>query len=535
MKNKFLPFTLTMSLGMFAVVLDNTIMNVSISELVEDLNTTVTGIQTAMSLNVLMMAAFVLMGGKLADILGMKKTFLIGVVLYIIGNFIGSGANTLGIFVLGWCLIQGFGAALMLPNISTIIRSNLSGGERARAYSIMGGVNALGTAVGPIIGGFITVYFSWRWALRLEIIVLLIMLLGSKLINKDTLPKIRPKLDIKGVVLQASAMIALVVGFLGVSTYGLLFARSPITIQGVEFTLPFNLSPVILLLGLSALFFYLFAKWERRLEKQKGSVLLDLNLLKLQEYVKGLSARFFQVFVFGGFIFIVPLFLQMTFGVNALQTGMILLPFSITVFICALLGNKIVKKMYARNLVAVGALIMVIGSLFLVYLMKRGENAVDMIPGMIFLGIGAGFIASQIVTIIVGAVDAKKAAEASGTEATVQSLGQSVGIAILGSILIVGLTAGMTSQIQNSTILSDEVKQEASVQIEQNGVEIISDEQATSYLSNNVSLDSASEEELFTIYQQARVNSFRLASFFIGLISLLIMIIALKLPKKRYA
>src|SRR5262249_45604988 len=149
------------------VVLDNTIMNVSISALVEDLNTTVSGVQAAIALNALMMAAFVLMGGKMADIIGMKKTFLMGAIIYIIGSLIGSFANNLTVFILGWCAIQGFGAAMMLPNVNTIIRANISGPPRAKAYGAMAGINALATAVGPIIGGFLTTYLSWRWAFRL--------------------------------------------------------------------------------------------------------------------------------------------------------------------------------------------------------------------------------------------------------------------------------------------------------------------------------------------------------------------------------
>src|ERR1700760_3056906 len=140
-----------MAMGTFVVVLDNTIMNVSISALVADLHTTVSGVQAAISLNALMMAAFVLMGGKMADIIGMRRTFLLGALLYISGSLLASFSGNLGIFILGWCAIQGFGAAMMLPNVNTIIRANVTGAARASAYGLMAGVNALGTAVGPIV------------------------------------------------------------------------------------------------------------------------------------------------------------------------------------------------------------------------------------------------------------------------------------------------------------------------------------------------------------------------------------------------
>ena len=169
----------------FVVVLDNTIMNVSISALVNDLQTTASGVQAAIALNALMTAAFVLMGGKLADIIGMKKTFLTGALFYIAGSLLASVSNNLSVFILGWCAIQGFGAAMMLPNVNTIIRAYITGMDRVRAYGIMGGMNAMAMAVGPLIGGFLTTYFSWRWAFRLEVLVLLGVLLMLRVIPRD--------------------------------------------------------------------------------------------------------------------------------------------------------------------------------------------------------------------------------------------------------------------------------------------------------------------------------------------------------------
>lgn len=240
MKDKKQALIITMALGTFVVVLDNTIMNVSISALVEDLNTTVSGVQAAISLNALMMAAFVLMGGKMADIIGMRKTFLMGAVIYIIGSLLGSFSNNLAVFILGWCAIQGFGAAMMLPNVTSIIKVNTKGNARAKAFGAMAGINALATAVGPLVGGFLTTYFSWRWAFRLEVGVLLIVLLLSSSIPRDALLKIRPKLDRVGVAWQAMAMVFLVVGTLAIANYGILIAKQPIVIGNITYTLPFN-------------------------------------------------------------------------------------------------------------------------------------------------------------------------------------------------------------------------------------------------------------------------------------------------------
>ncbi|MGD2078290.1 MAG: MFS transporter, partial [Chloroflexota bacterium] len=168
---------ITLSLAMFVIVIDTTIMNVSISALVEDLNTTVSGVQAAISVYALVMAAFILIGGKLADLVGKKRIFVIGLIIYGTGTTIASFSESLALLIFGWSFLEGLGGALMIPNIQTILRSEYEGQDLAFAYGMIGAVGAVGAAVGPIVGGFFTTYFSWRWAFRTELLIVIIVLI----------------------------------------------------------------------------------------------------------------------------------------------------------------------------------------------------------------------------------------------------------------------------------------------------------------------------------------------------------------------
>ncbi len=474
---------LVMGLGTFVVVLDNTIMNVSISALVEDLNTTVSGVQAAIALNALMMAAFVLMGGKLADIIGMKKTFLMGAVIYITGSLLASFSNNLSVFILGWCAIQGFGAAMMLPNVTTIIRANINGIERTKAYAKMAGINAVALAIGPLLGGFLTTYFSWRWAFRLEVFVLIGVLLMANTIPKDILGKLRPKLDIGGVALQAGAMIFFVLGTLLISDYGLLMAKQPFVIGSFEFA-PFGLSIVPFLLGLGLVCLMLFVKWENRISAKGKDVLVDLNLFKIMNFVKGLNIRFIQVVLMSGALFIVPLFLQVTYGLSAFETGFILLGLTAGLLVASALASRKGLEILPKKKVEWGFLISMAGLVLMIIYTYFGSKPIGLIPGIFVYGFGIGLIASQIVSLIMSSVAVKQTAEASGLTSTLETLGSAMGTALLGSVLVISLTTGIGRMVEQSTVFSPEVKAQIESEMAAS-VEIVSNEVVSETIQEN--------------------------------------------------
>ncbi|HEX5141549.1 MAG TPA: MFS transporter, partial [Dehalococcoidia bacterium] len=396
-------FTIVMALATFVVVVDNTIMNVSINALVQDLNTTVSGVQAAISLNALIMAAFVLMGGKLADIIGIKRTFLLGSVTYVVGTVIASLSTNLGTFMLGWCAIQGVGAALMLPNVQTAIRAYVSGEARTKSYGILGGVNALGVAVGPIFGGFLTTFFSWRWAFAVEILIMGVMLVLSGVIPADVLKKVRPNLDRIGVALQACAMIFLVLGVLLIADFGLFFARQPMYIGNINVAF-FGLSPALYSFMLGAIFTLLFTRWENHLEDEQQPTLLKLSLFQNEVFSQGLKIASIQTMMIAGLLFALPLFLQVTYGLNPLQSGFYLLPLSISVLLFALLGVRLGRSTSMRTVMLLGWLLVILSAGLLIVQMGLGGEPTDLLVGITVFGVGMGLLSSQTSNVVMSSI-----------------------------------------------------------------------------------------------------------------------------------
>ena len=210
-----------LSLSMFIIVIDTTVMNVSISALVVDLNTTVVGIQSAISLYALVMASFMLIGSALAGFLGKKLTFLIGVVIFGVGTFFASLSSTLLTLIIGWSILEGLGSSLMVPNIQTLLRDRYGGKDLAFAYGIISAVSAVGAALGPILGWYLTTFHSWRWAFRLEVLIVLVVLALSYHIENDR-PAHRPRFDLLGAILSVLGFSTVVLSiFDGATLWGL--------------------------------------------------------------------------------------------------------------------------------------------------------------------------------------------------------------------------------------------------------------------------------------------------------------------------
>lgn len=518
-----------MALGTFVVVMDNTIMNVSIQALIADLHTTVSGVQSAIALNALMMAAFVLFGGKLADVIGMKRTFMTGVVVYIAGSLLASFSPDLLIFITGWCLIQGFGAALMLPNVQTIIRAVLTGPARAQAYGTMAGANALGAIAGPIVGGFLTTYFSWRWAFRLEVVTLAVILVFHRLIPKDQPLSNRPRIDTLGTVLQASAMITIVLGILLIADYGFLIARQPVVVAGQELSLfGLGLSPVVFLVGIGTLLLLLFVQVERERAQQQKATLIHLEIFDDADFVSGLRVRAIQVSILAGILFTIPLFMQVSFGITAFATGVALLPLSIGVIVGAALGARLGRQRLPRTMVRLGALILTAGALALVVTVSTSTTPLDLAWGLAILGFGNGLIGSQIVNLTLSSVPPDETAEASGSNSTLEQVGNSVGVAMLGTLLTVSLSLGLAQELRASNTISDAVAAQAEVKIMQ-GVEVVSDQQITDAVS---AFDPVQAREILTIYDTARTNAFRINMLAVAFGGLVMLVTSRSLPRR---
>ena len=313
-------------LAIFIIVLDTSAMNVAITTLVVELNTTLSTIQAIIALYALIIASFMLLGSKLQDILGRKRTFVIGLIIYACGTITATLSVNAAMLLVGWAVLEGIGAALILPATTTIVGASYKGKDRITAFGIWGGIAAVGAAVGPIIGGIFTTYLTWRLVFGSEVVIVLVILLLRGHIT-ESVPTLKWKdLDIIGALLSIVSLILIVLGIL-------------------LLTSPQNWAYVPVFIVVGAILFVLFLYWQRRRIKKGLEPLSDISLLKNRVFGLGNINSIISQIPLAGFLFIIPVFLQQVTKANAFTTGLALLPASITILIFSLLGAKLSSKL----------------------------------------------------------------------------------------------------------------------------------------------------------------------------------------------
>jgi MFS family permease len=518
-----------MALAMFIIVIDTTIMNVSISALVADLDTTVEGIQAAIALYALVMASFILIGSKLADRMGRKRVFLLGLVIFGIGTTIASFAQNLTVLIIGWSILEGIGSALMLPNTQSILRGTYEGAARATAYGTVSAVAAAGAAFGPIVGGFLTTYASWRWAFRLEVVIVVIVLLLSGYIARDVLPATRPKFDLLGAFLSIVGLSCLVLGILMGQSYGFWLAKQPLLIGEMAIA-PFGLSVVPFLIGIGILTLLGLYRWEVRQEQQGGTGLFKPSLFRLDGLNAGFTVRFCHMAIMAGFLFIVPLLLQLTFAFSAVQTGFALMPYSLGVLVFALVGARLSRRFSSKRLIQVGLLIGILGLLQLILTIDSASGPADLATGAVF-GIGMGLVASQILNLILSSGTEADTAEIAGLNGTFEQLGNALGVALVGAIMLATLSAGLGTAVQSSTNLSATAREEALAAVEQS-TQLVSDAQLQESL-DAAGLSETDQQAIDTIYATERTRAFKAGMLLLTFFALAGLIMTTGLADRR--
>ena len=417
---------IVVALAAFIIALDATFMNVSISKVVVDLNTDVSTIQSIMSFYTLITAAFMLLSAKLQDIVGKKKLFLIGAALYGLGTFTAAiSANTTMLFV-GWSLIEGIAGALMLPATVSLVSGTYSGEKRTVALAIVGVMGAIAAAIGPLFGGVMTTFLSWRYGFGCELLIVFIILILRNKIPDFTPTESRSDLDVAGAIISFIGLVMLVQGILSLSK-------------------DFNTSIIIIIVALVILALFGFFEIRR---KRNGKVpLLDMNLFKIRNLRVGTLILFLSYLAMGGALFAVSLFLQSVLQLNAFDTGVTTLPLTIGLLIFALIAPSFVGKLSHKTIMAIGCILSIIGCLILSYQFRLDINILTLMPGLFVLGAGLGFIMALCTDISLANVPAESQNNASGINSTGQSLGESMGTAFIGIILILGVMGGVSTAV----------------------------------------------------------------------------------------
>lgn len=500
-----------LSAAMFIYVIDTTIMNVSISALVEDLGTTVGQVQAAITLYTLTMAAFMLTGGKLGDIWGSKRAFRIGLVIYGIGTAITALAPTIGFVILGWSILEGLGSALIVPAINTLVRANFTGTKRASAYGTLFGVAAAGAAFGPLIGGWLTANLSWRYAFAGEAVIVVVVLLTSGLLIDAPAVIPKPKLDLVGVVLSAVGLGLFVFGVLQTGSYGW---SDPVVVS-------------LILGGLVVL--GAFVWWVRRQEALGAPALLHPSIFRHKAISAGLPILSTQTFAQAGLLFLIPLFTQSVLGFDAFQTGLTLLPLSIGVLLTSTLTPPLGRKIYPKYIVQTGLVLLFIGGYVLAMSLDGATRGIDMALGLFIGGVAIGLVAGQLPNMILSGVGQDEASEASGLQGTAQNLGMALGTAVIGTVILSVALSSLVNQVEASPIIPDEVSDEISEVIQRP----LNEADADQLDADLAALPQEQQDELKKIYATGTLRGFQGAIIVGGIVALFGALLAIRLPKKK--
>jgi EmrB/QacA subfamily drug resistance transporter len=484
----------------FIMVLDQSVMNVSISQLVADFNTTVATIQGVITLYCLVMAMFMLTGGKIGDIIGRRRAFVIGLVIYACGSALTAVSQNVAQLALGWSILEGIGAALVLPAMAALIAGNFEGKERKGAYAVIGGVAGAGIAIGPILGGWATTVLTWRVVFVGEVVIVLGILAMTRFVGDALRSGPKPRLDVVGSILSASGLGIVVYGILMSTTWGLITPKD----APVE---PFGLAPTLFVIAGGGLLLWAFVAWQRHRESTGNDPLVHLDLVKIPTLRAGLVGLFSQNLILMGIFFTIPLYLQMVLGLDALQTGIKMLPVSITMFITAAIGARLSSRYPVRTITRAGLAITGVAALLLLATVKPDLGEAGFAIAMAILGVGMGLIASQLGNVVQSSVDASGRGEAGGLQYTGQQLGSSLGVALIGAIVIAGLAGTFVSKVESDERISAEVAAQVSTAVGTGG-DFVSSSQVEA-AAQAAGLDAATTQAIVDDYEQAQLRALK--------------------------
>ena len=512
---------IALAIAQFVMVLDQSVMNVSISQLVADFDTTVPTIQAVITLYCLVMAMLMLTGGKIGDIIGRRRAFTIGLVIYAVGSATTAVAPTVAVLALGWSVLEGIGAALVLPAMAALIAGNFEGTARKQAYAVIGGVAGAGIAVGPIVGGWATTELSWRVVFAGEVVLVAIILALTPKVADALRDGPAPRLDVVGAVLSATGIGAVVLGILQSSTWGFLAPKdSPVEPLG------FSLAVFVVIGG--ALLLWAFVVWSRHREAQGRDPLVHLRLFEVLPLRSGLVGLLTQNLVLMGVFFVVPLYLQLVIGLDALDTGLRMLPISITMFLFSAIGSRLSARVSVRTIVRTGLVVSTLAIVVLIATVDAQLNDLGFAVSMALLGVGMGLIVSQLGNVVQSSVDASGRGEAGGLQYTGQQLGSSVGVALIGAIVLAGLTNVFVRTIDADERIAPEVAQQVSTAAG-NGVDFVaSDDLAAA--ATDAGIDEQSADALVDDYEQAQLRALKTGLLVTGVLALLSLMSTRHLP-----
>ena len=476
---------LLLAMAMFVLVVDTSLMNVSISAVVTDLNTTASGVQSAIALEALVSAAFILINSKVGDLIGRKRAYIIGLCAYAVGALAMTLAQSLTAIIIFWAIIGGLGASLLLPAMQSLIHGNFTGAAQKRAYALVGAAAAIAAAIGPLIGGFVTTYLSWRVGFALEVVIIAVVLSQIRLVRDVPYTGSR-KIDIVGAVLSVLGMGGVVLGIL-------------VWQEGGE--------AVLALMAVGAVALGSLAWWLVRRKREGRETLIDPDLFRVPNFTAGISGVMLQNVSLGGAMIALPLFLQMTLEYNAMQAGLSLAPLSLTMFAVAMIAGRKSGDRRSASIIQIGFLLASVGIALIIPLVPRVNSGWYLVIPLIITGSGLGLLVSQLNNYTLAPIQEERISEAAGVNSAAGSFGLSFGLAMAGGLMLASLSLSFTHQVDNSPIIPPAQQQQVSAALE-NDAEVMSNTQLDEQISGQ---PPAVEAEILAINNDARNLSLQVA------------------------
>ena len=434
-----------LAMAMFVLVVDTSLMNVSIAAVVRDLDTTVSGVQSAIALEALVSAAFILIGSKVGDLIGRKRAYVLGLLGYAVGALAMAFAQDLTAIIIFWAIVGGIGASLLLPSMQSLIHGNFEGAAQKKAYALVGAAAAIAAAVGPLLGGFITTYLSWRIGFLLEVVIIAIVLLNIRLVRDA--PYTGPRgVDAVGAVLSVLGMGGIVLGIL-------------VWQEGGE--------SVAALLAIGAIAMAALVYWLARRKRQGKPTLLDPDLFKSKHFRLGVSQQLLQQIALGGTMIVLPIYLQMVLEYNAMLAGLSIAPLSLTMFGVALLAGRRAGGRRPSSIVRLGFALLTVGLVSLIPIVPRADSGWYLLVPLAIAGSGLGLLVSQLNNYTLAPMSEERVSEAAGVNSAGGSFGLSFGLAFAGAIMLAMLSITFTDMAQASSVLPPDDKQQVANVLEE--------------------------------------------------------------------
>ena len=447
------------ALGVAAIIVDATIVNVAVPSIIDDLGISSSDAQWVQEAYTLVFAAFLLMFGRLADRWGRKLLFCIGVVIFM-GASVLAAISQSGPELIGARLIQGFGGALMLPTSLSIINATFRGKDRAIAFAIWGSTIGGTAALGPLLGGWLTTSFSWRWAFGINIPLGLIVLIGTLVfVHESRDPDAAGGVDVVGALLSVVGVGLIVFGLIEGRTYGWLTTLGEPNIAGVKWTAPISPIPVAFAIGIVALI--VFVTIERRRNAAGKPVLLDLSLFGIASFRNGNIAAGIASLGEFGLLFALPLWLQNVQGYSAFDTGKVLLALAGGSFLASGFGAQLTRSRGPVFVVRLGIGLEIIGVLGIGVVVSPTVSIWLVMLFLFIYGLGVGLATAQLTGVVLADVPVAASGQGSGTQSTTRQVGSALGIAVLGTVLFTGLGHQLNNKLEANPAIPPAAREQA--------------------------------------------------------------------------